>query len=94
MSFDGKAFGAGRDERLNGAETNRGHIETHVLLGFGDFDDREAALRAKLAGPADASVGAFDGFDRDHGAAFDGDALANVETTHFLGQRPAIVDVG
>ena len=91
--FDGEDGGAGGDERLDGAEADGGDVEAHVLLRFGDFDDGEAALRAEFAGAADAGVGAFDGFDGDRGAAFDGDALADVEPAHLLGERPAELDV-
>ena len=80
-------------ERLDRSEADGRYVEPHVLLRFGDFHDGEAALGAQLAGAADAFVGAFDGFDRHDGPAFDGDALADVEPAHFLGERPAEVDV-
>src|SRR3954463_11904384 len=62
VGFDGEDGGAGVDERVDRADADGRHVEPHILLRLGDFDDGEAALWAKLAGAADAGVGAFDGF--------------------------------
>ena len=63
------------------------------MLRLGDFDDREAAFLAQLAGPQNAGVRAFDRFDGDHGAVLDANALADIETTHLLGDLPTKLDV-
>ena len=77
----------------NRSQADGRHIEPHVLLRLGDFDDGKAALRAQLAGAANAGVGAFDRFNGNHRPAFHGDALADVEPAHLFGQRPAKLNV-
>ena len=80
-------------QRFHGSLTNGRHIETHVLVWLGNFDQRHAATFAQLSRPRDTGVGTFDGFYRDHGSIFYNDALANIQTAHFFGRRPAETDV-
>ena len=80
-------------QRFQRAQSDGGHVETHVLLRLGHFDHREAAGRTERAGAADALVGPFDGLDRQHGLVLDGHALADVEPAHLLGDLPAELDV-
>ena len=84
---------AGGQHGFQRADADRGHVEAHVLLRLGDFDDREAAGLAERAGAADALVGPFDGFDGQRRTVLDGHALPDVEPAHLLGQLPAEVDV-
>ena len=70
------------------------HVESHILLRLGDFDDREAAFLAQVAGAKNAGVGAFDRFDRQHGPILHANALADIEPAHQLGDVPAEFDVG
>ena len=52
--FHGQDFAARFDQRSDGAQADRRHVESHVLLRFGDFHDRESALRTELAGATNA----------------------------------------
>src|SRR5262249_40356686 len=65
------------------------HVETHVLLRFGYFDDHKVPGTAEFAGASDGAISTFDGFDGKHSAILDGDALADVEPAHLLGHLPA-----
>ena len=77
--FDGQDSCAGFLHGPQGAEADGGDVEAHVLLGLGDFHDGEITGRAELAGAADARVGAFDGFQGQHGEMLHRHALADVE---------------
>ena len=86
-------FAARGDHRFERPHADRRHVESHVLPRFGDFDDRESADRAQLAGPANAGIGPLDRFDGQDGPVFDDHALADVEPAHLLGDFPAQGDV-
>ena len=81
------------DHRAERPHADGRHIEPHVLLRLGDFDDREAASLAEPAGAVDAGVGAFDRLDREYRLVLHANALADVEPTHFAGDLPAEFDV-
>jgi hypothetical protein len=91
--FDCQDGRPGLDQFSDGDHPDRGNIEPHVLLRFGDFDQGESTLRAQFPGAADAGVGAFDRFDRQHRSALDRDALAHVQAAHLAGQMPTELDV-
>ena len=93
IGFDGEHGTTGAGHRVEGFGADSGDVEAHVLLRLGDFHDGESAAGAQLAGALDALVGAFDGFDGDHGLIFDADALADVELAHALGNLPTELDV-
>ncbi len=93
-SFHHQRFGAGGHHGLQGAYADGGHIETHVLPGFGELHDGESASPTQCAGAADAFVGPFDGFHSQASAIFHYDALTDIEATHFFGQLPAEFDIG
>lgn len=80
-------------DHLDRLGADGGDIEAHVLVRFGDFDEDPAAAAAEFTGPADAGVGPFDRLDRQDGAVFDGDALADVEPPHLFGDVPTEADV-
>jgi len=60
--LDGDHFPAGFVQRFDGALADGGHVEPHVLIWLGDFDQRHAAAFAQFARPHDTSVRTLDGF--------------------------------
>ncbi len=91
--LDRQHAAAGGVDRFQRAEADRRHVEPHVLLRLGHFDDGKPAGAAERAGAADALVGALDRLDRQHGLVLHGHALADVEPAHLLGHPPAELDV-
>ena len=78
---------------LDRVDADGGHVEPHVLLGFGDLDQGPTTRPAKLAGSLDAAVGAFDRLDGDRRALLDRHGLTDVEPAHLLGQQPAELNI-
>ena len=61
FTFDRQHPAAGFSHGLQSFDADGGDVEPHVLLRFGDFDDREPAAAAEGAGAADGGVKAFGG---------------------------------
>ena len=74
-------------------ESHGGDVKSHILGGLGDFDDCHSPERTKFTGAANAQVGAFDRFHRDHGLVLDANALADVQAADRFGDLPTKVDV-
>lgn len=79
---------------MNGLRSDGGDVESHVLIGLGDFDQHPAAGFAQRSGAGDHRIGAFDGFHGDDVFVFDGDGLADIQLAHLLGDVPSQLDVG
>ena len=79
-------------EAFEGFEAEAGHVETIVLAGFHRFNV-ETLVGAQGAGAPDHLVGAFIGFDGEHGAFSDDTALADVESGAFAGDVQSVRDV-
>ena len=86
----------------NGRDADDGHVEAHVLVGLGDFDDGERAAEGggrivqathQRAGTFDGGVGAFHGFYGDAGLRGDDDGLAEVVCGKRVGNGAAVGDV-
>ena len=71
-----------------------GHIEAHVLLGFGRLDQDPSPCPAELAGPLQHLGRALNGLYGDHLFFFNHHRLANIEFAQFLGNVPSSLDVG
>ena len=82
-SFDGY----GGDARLacgfEGVAADDGDIESHVLVGFCDFDKGGFAI-CEVAPAPDAGVCALEGFDSEDGAVANDYGLADVEAADFF----------
>ncbi len=91
--LDGEDLGPGGNHHFERLHADRGHVEPHVLLRLGDFDDREAAGAAQFSGADDATIGPLDRLDGEHGLGLHGHALADVPAADLLGHPPAELDV-
>src|SRR5215469_12727718 len=99
---EGQARPSGGTHDLDRLDANDGYIEAHVLIGLGDFHDREAAAQSggialerahQVARAFDGGVGAFHGFDRDAGGFGDDDGLADVVLCKVTGNGAAVSNV-
>ncbi len=93
--FEGEGGEAGLGAGFERARADAGEVETQVVIFLGDFHgDRAAVFAGQFAAALEAAVGALETFDREDGAVFDDDELADFEAGNFAGDAEAELDVG
>lgn len=91
LDRDAAHFCFGRDGDGRGADD--GHIEAHVLIRLGDFDD-DRAFAGQSAAALHCFVRSLERFHRENGAVFHHHGLANVEPAHLFRDLEPKFDVG
>src|SRR6266404_8878001 len=83
--FKGKDGNSGRGASLKCLRAEAGDVEAQIVALLGNFDgDGAAVFAGELAAARQAFVGALKGLDRQDGAAFDQDSLADFKAGDFL----------
>ena len=78
--FERQHRNAGRGAGFEGLRTEAGDVEAHIVIGLGDFDrDRAAVFACQLAATREALVRAFKSFNRQYGAVFYDNDLADFQ---------------
>ena len=87
--FDDQPPGASTFQILDGARPDGGYVKAHVLIRFGDFDERPTALWTKLPGTLDQPIGALDRFNGNDLTFLDRDRLADIQPAISLAMGQA-----
>src|ERR1700747_1973747 len=78
--IESQTCGSGRTHNFDRLYTNDRNVKTHVLIGLGDFEDREGSAQGgsialerahQLPSPLDGCVRAFHGLNRNAGSLSD-----------------------